>query len=92
MSLSECLKDSYSKLYFDNYFSSLALMRIENRVYACDTVGKDRKGYPVTSLQMKKYLGENLTGEVTKKYYIFEVEKQEYISLAHSTIPKKLIR
>lgn len=46
--LSRILAGSYSKVYFDNYFTSLALMQDlkKAKIYACGTVRKDRKGLP----------------------------------------------
>ena len=48
ISLSKSLKDTHCTLYFDNYFSSPALVKelYEQGIYAIGTVRKDRKNMP----------------------------------------------
>lgn len=49
ISLSKSLKDSYCTLYFDNFFTSPALVNelCDQGIYAVATVRKDRKNMPV---------------------------------------------
>ena len=46
--LSQSLQDKYYHLYFDNYFTSVKLMKDlhDKGLYACGTVRTNRKGYP----------------------------------------------
>ena len=46
--LSQSLQDKYYHLYFDNYFTSVKLMKDlhDKGLYACGTVCTNRKGYP----------------------------------------------
>ena len=46
--LTSDLKGKHHHVYFDNYFTSLGLLEDleKDKIYACGTARKDRKGFP----------------------------------------------